>query len=76
MKMKERRKEQLSRKKFCSERKDFIRLYQKSGRTDVDELRIIDSSNNEGTKRIRQERIAHRVYSHTTSTIKLALAGI
>ena len=44
-----------------------------------DELWVIDSSNNEGTNslvngRIRQERMIHRAY--TTSTKKLAMAGI
>ena len=46
MKMKERKKKLLC-KNFCGERKDFVRLYQKTGWTDFDELQVI--SNNEGT---------------------------
>ena len=48
MKMKERKKRP-PHKNFCGERKDFVRLYQKTGWTNFDELQVIDSSNNEGT---------------------------
>ena len=47
MKMKERKND--CHLKICDERKDFIRLYQKTGWTDFNELQVIDSSNNEGT---------------------------
>ena len=30
-------------------RKDFIRLYQKNGRTNIDKFQIIDPANNKGT---------------------------
>ena len=64
MKMKERKK-RLPCKNFCGDRKDFIRPYQKNGRTDFDQLQVIDSSNNEGTnslvnEQIGWERIARR----------------
>ena len=39
MKMKERKK-RLPRKNFCGERKDFVKLYQKTGWTDFDELGV------------------------------------
>ena len=43
----------------------LIRLYQKTGSTDFDQLQDIDSSNNEGTNslvnvRIGQERMVRR----------------
>ena len=56
MKMKQRKKQRL-RKNFYGERKDFIRLYQKNGGTGFDELRIIDSSSNEGTNSLLNRRI-------------------
>ena len=54
-------------------------LYQKTGPTDFDELRIIDSSNNEGTN----SRVAGKSggkgwfvgYGRTKGAIKLATAG-
>ena len=51
------KKKRRPRKIFCGERKDFIRPYQKNGGTDFDELRIIDSSNNEGTNSLLNGRI-------------------
>ena len=56
MKKKEKR---LPCKNFCGERKDFIRPYQKNGRTDFDELQVIDSLNNEGTNSLVNGRIGH-----------------
>ena len=51
MKMKEEDEERKNdyRVNFCGESKDFVRLYQKTGWIDFDELQVIDSSNNEGT---------------------------
>ena len=42
------KKKRLPRQKFCG-RKVFIRLYQKTGSIDFNQLWDIDSSNNEGT---------------------------
>ena len=42
---------------FCGNRKAFIRLYQKNGWTDFYQLQDIDSSNNEGTNSLVNERI-------------------
>ena len=65
-------------KNFCG-RKDFIRLYQKTGSTDFDELQVIDSSNNEGTNsRVMGESGRKGWFvgrGSTNSTIKLAMAG-
>ena len=56
-KRKKERKKRLPRKIFCGHRKAFIRLYQKNGWMDVYQLRDIDSSNNEGTNCLVNERI-------------------
>ena len=61
--MKEERKQ--PHKNFCGKRKDFIKLYQKTGSTDFDQLQDIDSSNNEGTNSlVNGERMVCRAYLH------------
>ena len=40
--------------------KDFIRLYQKIGQTDFDELRVIDSWYNEGTNIVVTSESAYK----------------
>ena len=66
---KKERKKRLPRKKFCGDRKAFIRLYQKNGCIDFYELQDIDSSNNEGTNclvdgQIGRESMVRRAWSH------------
>ena len=64
-------------KKFCG-RKDFIRPYLKTGRTDFDELQVIDSSNNEGTNSRVTGKSGGKgwfvVRGRTNGAIKLAMA--
>ena len=77
MKMKERRK--MTATQNIRERKDFIRLYQKIGWANFDELQDNDSTLNKGTnsrvnKRIGQEKW-FIVRSRTMGTINLAMAG-
>ena len=55
MKIKERRKNDYRVKKIC-ERKDFVRPYLKTGLSNFDVLRVIDSLNNEGTNSLINER--------------------
>ena len=55
------------------ERTFIIRPYQENGCTDFDELRIIDSSNNEGTNSLLNGRIGRG--KNGSSAIKLAMAG-
>ena len=61
-------------KNIC-ERMDFIRLYQKIGWADFDELRVNDSegTNSQGMSELGWNRW-FVVRSHTMSTIKLAMA--
>ena len=66
MKERKKKKERLPHKNFYGDRKAFIRLYQKNGRTDFYQLRDIDSSSNEGANslvngRIGRERMVHHV---------------
>ena len=63
MKMKERKKESRKKEKendgrvkFFYWKEDFIRLYQKTGRSDFDELWVTDSTLNEGTNSLINER--------------------
>ena len=76
MKKKKETKNDCRLKIFYGERKDFIRLYQKNGGTDVDELWVIDSSNSEGTNSLLNGQIRwFIVHNCTTGNIKLAMAG-
>ena len=56
MKIKERKKEKDGRVKFFYWKEDFIRLYQKTGWSDFDELWVTDSTLNEGTNSLINER--------------------
>ena len=78
MKMKGRKKRQ-PHKYFLWWKEDFIRLHQKSGRTDFDELWDTVSTLNEGINSLVMSEskpygwfVVHR---HKTSTIKFAMAG-
>ena len=52
----ERKKENDGRVKFFYWKEDFIRLYQKTGWSDFNELRVTDSTLNEGTNSLINER--------------------
>ena len=52
MKMKVEEKKRRPLKNIFIEGKEFIKLYQKTGPTDFDELRVIDSPYNEGTNTV------------------------
>ena len=58
----------------------FIWLYQKTGRTNFDELQVIDSSNNEGTNSLVIGESGRKgwfiMHSHATSVIKLAIGMV
>ena len=73
----ERKKNDCRVKNFCG-RKDFIRLYQKTG-TNFDKLQVIDSSNNEGTNsRVMGESGGKGWFvgrGRTNGAIELAMAG-
>ena len=47
-----RKKKRRPLKNIFIEGKEFIKLYQKTGPTDFDELRVIDSPYNEGTNTV------------------------
>ena len=53
---KERKRKRRPRKKFFYRKEDFIRLYQKTGWSDFDELWVTDSTLNEGTNSLINER--------------------
>ena len=55
MKMKERRRKNDGRVKFFYWKEDFIRLYQKTGWSDFDELRVTDSTLKKGTNSLTNE---------------------
>ena len=80
--MKERKKESRKKEKGNNGRVkiflDFIRLYKKTGWSDFDELRVTDSTLNEGTNSLINERKGAGqmvlVRCRKTSAIKLAMA--
>ena len=71
-------KENDGRVKFFYWKEDFIRLYQKTGWSDFDELWVTDSTLNESTNSLINERKGRGrwfvVHCRKTSAIKLAMA--
>ena len=76
MKIKKRRKKEMTDAQKNCERKDFIRLHQKIGWADFDELQVNDSK---GTNSQVTNELGRKGWfvlcSHTTSAIKLTIAG-